>query len=394
MSNFHTVLVGGGFLALGIAALYPVLNLLALVVWRIHRGRGGAPSPEPVTLLKPLCGGEPGLYEDLRTFCLQDYPNYQIVFGLRDACDPAFKVAERLQIEYPDLSIEIVVDPRRHGNNYKVSNLINMVPHARHPVLVVVDSDAFVESDYLTTVTTPMRDRSVGLVTCVYRSCPTRGVWSRLGAMYINEWYVPTVLMAWLFGHRGYVSGQTMVLRRETLDTLGGFETITDHLAEDYRLGELVRGLGLKVVLSPYWVRGECHEPSFASLVCHEVRWMRTLRTLRPRSFRWLFLTFTLPLVATGSMLLSIAHANCTPAYGLLALALISRLTLHWAHRTTQDGTRRTRDGAIWAAGLWLMPVRDVLLCWVWFRTFWNSRVIWRGHEFDVDRNGLLRHLS
>ena len=142
------------------------------------------------------------------------------------------------------------------------------------------------DRDYLATVTAPLLDSGVGLVTCMYRGMPTPRIWSRLGAMYINEWYMPSVLLAWLFGHQGYVSGQTICVRRDTLQAIGGLRAVVDHLADDYRLGELVRRLGLRIVLSPYVVKGEHHEPKAGSLIRHELRWMRTLRVLRPRSFR------------------------------------------------------------------------------------------------------------
>jgi ceramide glucosyltransferase len=239
-----------------------------------------------------LCGAEPGLYEHLRSFCRQDYPEFQIVFGLRDAADPACSVVERLRAEFPSLPIDIVVNPQQHGCNHKTSNLINMLVRARHDVLAMADSDVFVGPDYLRTVTAPLMDRNVGLVTCIYQDIPTGWIWSRLGAMYINEWYVPMVLLGWLFGNQSYASGQTLCLRQETLQAIGGLQAISNHLAEDYRLGELIRGLGQRIELSHYVVKGLHHEKDLDALARHELRWMRTLRALRPRSFRLFFLTF------------------------------------------------------------------------------------------------------
>jgi len=323
------------------------------------------------------------LYEDLKSFCTQNYPAYQIVFGLRDPADPAREVAERLRAEHPDVPIDIVIDPRLHGSNKKVSNLINMQPCAKHSVLVIVDSDVVVEPDYLTAVTAPLLDPNVGLVTCIYRSLPTPGVWSQLGAMYINEWYVPTVLLAWLFGHRRYVSGQTMCLRQETLRSIGGFWAAANHLADDYRLGELVGNLGLRVILSPYRVEAEHHEPSFNAMMRHEARWMQTLRALRPRSFCGLFLTFNVPLSAFGMTIAVVGGSDLTTAYTLFAVALCLRCTLHLLQFSHRRGA--------WLSGLWMVPIRDLLLCWVWSQTFWSSRITWRGHEFELAPGGLMR---
>jgi ceramide glucosyltransferase len=340
----------------------------------------------PVTVLKPLCGAEPGLYQSLRSFCRQDYPEFQLIFGVRDPADPACAVVTRLAAEFPSIPIELVIDPQLHGSNHKISNLLNMLPYARHDLLVMADSDAFADADYLAAVTAPLLDRDVGLVTCIYRGAPTRRVWSRLGAMYVNEWYVPSVLLAWLFGHQGYVSGQTVCLRRDTLQAIGGLSPLANHLADDYLLGELVRAVGLRIVLSPYVLQGEHHEPTFDSFARHELRWMRTLRVLRPRSFRLIFFSFSLPLAVIG--LLAAAADSPPPVYlwALFGITVAARLVLHFAHRI--------RDRRVSLSDLWLLPVRDALICWIWCRSFFTSRVTWRGSEFDVDADGVMHPLS
>jgi ceramide glucosyltransferase len=248
-----------GFSCLLSAALYSSMSCVALIVWRLPRRARRCADLPAVTILKPLCGAEPGLYEDLRSFCRLDYPHYQLIFGLHHEADPACSVARQLAAEYPTLPITVVVDSQLHGSNCKISNLINMLPHARHELLVMADSDALVEPDYLRVVTSPLRDSRIGLVTCIYRGIPTPGIWSRIGAMYINEWYVPSILLAWLFGHEGYVSGQTICIRQKTLRALGGLQALSSHLADDHRLGTLVRALGLRIELSRYVVTVEHH---------------------------------------------------------------------------------------------------------------------------------------
>src|ERR1700679_3521171 len=303
MSLIHIFMAMVGFTSLGLAVSYALLALVAVFVWQTRKVTNNSVRLPPVTVLKPLCGAEPGLYENLRSFCQQDYPEFQIVFGVRDRDDPALAVVNRLLTEFPALPIDVVIDPRQHGSNRKVSSLINMLGRARHDVFVMADSDAYVGPDYLTSVTTPLLDRKVGLVTCIYHGEPTPRIWSRLGAMYVNEWYMPSVLLARLFGHEGYASGQTICVRRETLQGIGVLRAIADHLADDYQLGELVRGLGLRIVLSPYVLKAEHHEPTLDLLLAHEVRWMRTLRVLRPRSFNLIFFGFSLPLAVMGLLL-------------------------------------------------------------------------------------------
>jgi ceramide glucosyltransferase len=386
MLSVRALMTVVGFAGLSLAACYAVLTVVAVLVWRMQRGPRNSRSLPPVTVLKPLCGSEPGLLEHLRSFCQQNYREFQIVFGVSDAADPACAVVRRLVAEFPSVPIELVINPRLHGSNFKVSNLINMLPYARHDILVIADSDAFVGADYLATVTAPLSDRDVGLVTCIYRGAPTERVWSRLGAMYINEWYVPSVLLAWLFGHQGYVSGQTVCLRQDTLQAIGGLQALTNHLADDHRLGELVRGLGLRIVLSHYVVRGEHHEPNWDSLNRHELRWMRTIRVLRPRSFRLIFIGFSLPLAMFG-IAVDAAESSLSPAaWVLFGITLLARLVLHFVHRFSDVRTP--------VSDLWLLPIRDLLIFWVWCRSFFTSHVTWRGNEFDVDADGVMRPLS
>jgi len=136
-----------GLAVLAVAASYAVLTIAAVLVWHLRGAAAHSLRLPPVTVLKPLCGAEPGLYEHLRSFCSQDFRQYQIVFGVRDPADPALSVVERLRAEFPALAIEVVANPQQHGTNSKVSNLINMFGRARHDVLVIADSDTFVKPD-------------------------------------------------------------------------------------------------------------------------------------------------------------------------------------------------------------------------------------------------------
>ncbi len=385
MHWIHLPLEWLGLIGLSIAAGYQITALVAVVRWRLQRVVTSSEPLPGVTILKPLCGAEPGLYAHLRTFCLLGHPQLQILCGVSDGADPALSIVRKLQSEFPRLALEIVVDSRKHGSNRKVSNLINMMRRARHRVLVISDSDASAGPGYLAQVIAPLTDARVGLVTCIYRGVPTEPMYSRLGAMYINEWYMPSVLLAWLFGHEGFVSGQTMAIRQDTLRAIGGLEAIANHLADDNRLGELVRGVGQRVVLSTYLMKAQHHEPDLQVLFRHELRWMRTLKVLAPLSYCFLFMTFSVPLALPCLDIAIRSQSLSRMAWTLFVITLLARLGLHFAHRLL--------DRRPLLADLWLLPIRDGLLCWVWFRAFFNSRVSWRGAEFEVAPDGVMRSL-
>jgi ceramide glucosyltransferase len=247
----------------------------------------------------------------------------------------------------------------------------------------MADSDALVGRDYLAAVTRPLLDPNVGLVTCIYRDVPTENIWSRLGAMYVNEWYIPLVLLAWLFGNDSYASGQTLCMRRDTLQAIGGLRAIANHLADDYQLGELVRGLGQRIVLSSYLPKTKHHEPTLSALTNHELRWMRTIQVLRPRSFRLIFFSFSLPLAVLGIFLSAAMPSFSIVAWSLFITVVVARLGLHFANRLTGDLPLYS--------DLWLLPARDLLICGVWCRSFFTSRITWRGNEFDVGADGIMR---
>jgi ceramide glucosyltransferase len=376
---WHSLTSVAGLAILFATAVYALLTLIASSVFRLRR----APltnETRPVSVLKPLCGNEPSLYANLRSFCTQDYPCFELVFGVRDPDDPALAVVARLRQEFPALQIKVAVESQPSGVNRKVSNLVNMLPHTDHDLIVVADSDTRVASGYLRTVLAPLTDVRNGLVTCVYHRLSVPGFWSRLGAMYINDWYTPCVLLGWLCGDRRYVSGQTIAMRRETLVAIGGFDGVASHLADDYQLGENVRRLGLKVVLSTYVPCTVQSEPTFAALAAHELRWMRTLRTLAPKSFRILCVSFTLPLLLIG-LALSGLHPSMT-ALVLAGLTLIGRLGVAVLARVA-------RPASLWE--LLLLPLRDLVLFWTWSGAFFTSRVSWRGSEFEVDPQGMMR---
>src|SRR5215475_12430925 len=302
MSAAQLWLSGLGIALAALAMEYTIAAALALRV-----GRARAPwrtvNLPPATILKPLCGAEPALYEHLRSFCEQHYPSWQVVFGVRDPRDPALEVVRRLRGEFPLLDLQVAVNSAQHGISSKVSNLVNMMPLARHDYLVLADSDIRVGPDYLERVITPLLDERVGIVTCLYRGSPRPGPWSLLGSLFINEWFMPSVRVAALLGSRAFAFGATIALRRATLARIGGFTSIADQLPDDYRLGELTRRVGLRTVLADIEVETCVEETGPGNLVRHELRWLRTIRTVQPLGYALAGITVGLPAAIFGTLL-------------------------------------------------------------------------------------------
>jgi ceramide glucosyltransferase len=357
MPNLMTV---AGSLLVCLATLYAWAALLCRPrSWRAP----ASPAPrQPVTVLKPLCGLEPRLEENLATLFDQDYPDYQIVFGVRDADDPAIGVVRSLARRYPLRDIEVVVDARAYGSNRKVSNLMNMAPAASHPWLVIADSDIAVTPDYLGQVTAPLADPHVGIVTCLYRGRAVGGFWSRVGALFIDTWFAPSVRVASACGSSAFGFGATIALRSETLQAIGGFAPLRNRLADDFWLGQLTRERGLRTVLSSHTVTTDVAEASFAALWSRERRWMQTIRSINPPGYAFTFVTFTFPMLAAGLWL--------APTAVNAAIALLGA-----AARCSLPGGRSPAYA----------PLRDGLLLLTWLSGFAGRATRWRRHTLAID---------
>ena len=378
MSTAQLWLGGLGTLLAAIATGYAVAAAIAVRMRRAAATRPLATLP-PATILKPLCGAEPALYEHLRSFCQQNYPHWQIVFGVPDPRDPALDTVHRLRGEFPRLDLQVAISSAQHGASSKVSNLINMMPLARHDCLVIADSDIHVGPNYLERVITPLLDEGVGIVTCLYHGRPRPGLWSLLGSMFINEWFVPSVRVALLFGSRAFAFGATIALRRATLVRIGGFEAIADQLPDDYRLGELTRRLGLRTVLSDVEVETCVDEASGGELVRHQLRWLRTIRTVQPLGFTLAGITFSLPVVLGGSLL----AAGSAATLAMAAVTAAARLMINSACRSSRPLVSQ----------LWLVALNDLLCFGLWCWSFTTRRVHWRDAHYRVARDGTIQPL-
>lgn len=356
--------------------LYLVLAALAV---RRFAGAPAEPStaPVPVTVLKPLHGEDAQLYNNLRSFCAQTHPCFQVIFGVRDPADPAIAVARRLIAEFPDRDLTLVIDPSVSGSNFKVSNLENMMPLAKHDVFVIADSDMRVKPDYLATVTAPLADREVGLVTCLYRGRPVAGRWSRLAAMFVNHGFLPNALVGERLRPGVACFGATMALRRDTFAAIGGFTGLRDQLADDYALGAAIRRVGKRLVLSSQLIDTTMADADLRALVTHELRWARTLRLLAPRGFAGSIITQPLALAVIATFALGISPVMLA----VLAVALVCRLAVV-----------RVVDEALGlpATPLWLVPLRDMLSFVVFIASFLSNRVAWRDGKFRIAADGRL----
>jgi ceramide glucosyltransferase len=339
--------------------------------------------PPPVSILKPLKGTDPKMYESFRSHCLQDYPEYEIIFGVTDPNDPAIESVKVLQREFPNRRIQLVISPQILGANVKVSNLAQMLPEASYDHLIVNDSDIRVEPDYLRRVTGPLNDPQVGMVTCLYRGVAGSTLGSCLEALGISTDFCASVLAArQIEGGIRFGLGSTLAFRRADLVKIGGFTSFADYLADDYELGRRIAELGFEVKLSEVVV--ETYLPSYTlrEFLAHQLRWARGVRDARAGGYFGLVFTFGI----LWALLAVAASHGALRAWSALAVTLLLRaavtLFVGWSVLKDQQALKY----------VWLVPLRDLVAVAVWVVSLGGHEVMWRGERFQL-RDGKLRRI-
>jgi ceramide glucosyltransferase len=367
------------------SSIYFLLCLgTAAIFLREQRARKKFHSTQPLppaSILKPLKGVDPEIYESFRSHCLQDAPEYEIIFGVDDANDPAIEAVRRLQVEFPDRTIQLVMCQKHLGTNVKVSNLVQMLAVARHEHLVINDSDIRVEGDYLRRVIAPLSDLKVGLVTCLYRGVAAITLGSRLEALGISTDFCAGVLAARALEGIHFGLGSTLAFRRADLEKIGGFSAILDYLADDYELGKRISALGLSVTLSNIVVETYLPAYTFRDFLVHQLRWARGIRDSRRGGYFGVALTFGI----FWALLALVASLGAPWGWGLLADMLLLRFA-----EAIGVGRVALHDRQV-LKDAWLVPLRDLLAVVVWIGGFFGNTVTWRGEKFRLENGKLVR---
>lgn len=348
--------------------------------WRPSgRRTEAAPTPAPpVTVLKPIKGVDRGMYENLASFLRQDHPRFQVVFCLQDEEDPALALLDRLRRDFPRIDTQVVVSRNRIGFNPKVNNLSNAVPHIKHDLIMISDSDVRVEPDFLRRAVQPFDDPRVGLVTAFYQSRHAAGFGPALESLAVNAWFLPQAVGAVGLGMR-FAMGAVMMVRRGVFEEIGGFHALSLHLADDYVLGASTQALGHRIaVLRPVvacvpdvWTLGEHFR--------HLVRWSRTIFVCQPAGYvgSGLLHGFSLTLLAL------LARPSWSMLTLLALVAGVRMASVAWIHWRCVGNREILRQ-------LWLLPLSDLLQTAAWVGGFRSGKVVWRGQSYDICAKGRL----
>ena len=333
----------------------------------------------PISILKPVCGLDRNTYENLASFCCQDYPLFQIIFGVQDWSDSSVPVIRQIIHDFPTVDIQLVINDRTIGANRKVSNLANAVAKAKYEILIFSDSDVCVQPDYLQHTIQPFRESQVGVVTCLYRAA-TEGWLTSLEALSSATEFLPGVLVSNHLEGTKFAMGQTIVMRRSVLEEIGGFAAIADYLADDFQLGHLPTQAGYQVVLSPYLIDHVMTSIALKGSLQRQLRWMVGIRVSRWWGYAGLVFTYG----TVSSLLFLLTTGGSVVSWLVLGIVWTSRLGMAWF-----IGVRSLND-PIARRLFWLVPLRDCISFALWCYGFFGDRVEWRGRQFKLMRHGEL----
>jgi ceramide glucosyltransferase len=375
MLNFLPGLIAAGLAVCGMG--FYLLCLWSARSFQRTSSRQGAAVTPPVTILKPLRGVDPEMYESFRSHCVQDYPEYEIIFGVSEPDDPAVEAVHRLMREFPSCKIRLQVCPEVLGNNRKTSNLVQMLAFAQHDHILINDSDIYVTPDYLRRVMAPFSRPQVGMVTCPYRGIAADTLGSKLESIGISTDFIAGVLVArQIEGGIHFALGSTLAMSRTALEAIGGLRPLVDYLADDFELGYRIAKAGYEVVLADIVVETHLPAYSFRGFFEHQMRWARSTRDSRRMGYVGLLLTFGLPWSIFAVLLAPFAWWSWTTLAAAAALRAAVALKV---------GVSVVHDRAV-QRRLWLVPLRDLVAFGVWFASFADHTVHWRGEVFILEK--------
>jgi len=333
----------------------------------------------PISILKPLCGHDEGLEENLRSFFAQNYPDFEVLLGVHRPSDPAVEVAEKVMDQYAGkVHARLVVTGESPIPNAKAFSLNRLVREASHELLVMSDSDIRVSPNLLADLAHEFAEPKVGLITCPYRALGGSTIWSRLEALGMNTELLGGVLVARMIEGMKFALGCTLAVRRNVLEAMGGFAYLQEFLAEDFVIGQRTAEMGHQVLLSSAVIEHRIGSQRMLPNLSHRLRWARSTRRSRPAGYWGQMFTYPLPL----ALLLWAVQSGAWPVV-LLALVLRAGAAIATSEFVVRDPLLRKQ----W----WLLPFQDVLGFVVWIGGFLGDTIVWRDRKCTLLRDGRLQ---
>jgi ceramide glucosyltransferase len=368
-----------------IAAIPFIYYLIAIYsAWHFFRVSAKHKSPDssflpPVSILKPVRGLDPDVYENFASFCRQDYPEYEVVFCVGDGTDPVLGVIEQIVHDFPECKIRVLFGSGRVATNDKVAKLARLTSEAQYEHLVINDSDVRAEPGYLRTVVAPLADAKVGAVTCFYAPTEEKTVVQHLQSAGMLSDFYAGLLVAWQLDGVKFALGPTIATTRTRLAGFGGYQAIENRPADDLLVGRLVAEQGYEVKLLSYSVLTVADYDSLRDLFNKRLRWIVVMRHMRPWGHLGLIFTLGLPWALAAVAM----QPTLAVAAGYLGGYFVARSAMTWL-----IGRWGLKHRVSWEKYA-LIPLWDAMATLIWLVSFTRSTIMWRGYKYFI-RDGQL----
>jgi ceramide glucosyltransferase len=370
-----------------LAATFPLFYYAISIFssWKFFRGRLRNTSPQPftppVSNIKPIRGFDPDSYENFASLCRQDYPQYELLFCVGSAEDPAVPIVQQLIRDFPERDIRIIYGSGRTGVNDKVAKLARLASEAKYEVLVINDSDVRVQPDYFRTIVAPLHNPAVGAVTCLYVSTGDTNFTQNLQMIGMISDFFPSILVARQLDGVKFALGTTIATTRSNLQLFGGYESLENRPADDLLVGRLIAEQGLEVELLSYAVETVPDYASLSDLFHKRLRWIVVMRHMRPAGHFGLIFTHGLPWVLAAVAI----HPTLLVAACYLGTYVGMRAVMTFTVGTSGLG----RKGLLWK--LPLIPLWDAAAFGIWLFSFTRSKIRWRDGDYHIIKGQLVK---
>jgi ceramide glucosyltransferase len=354
-----------------------LLSVIRLRLCPVASSRYTFDSWPPVTVLKPVYGLETNLRNNLRSACLQDYPEFQVVFSVQDTTDPAIPLLRELQQEFGAQRVAVAIDDSQTATNGKIKNLLGALPYARYDILVISDSDVLLKPDYLKVIVAPLADPEVGCVCTLYKAVGAKTWFEKLELLTLNADNMANIIFAYVTGASKVCLGASTALRRPNLKEIGGLESLASYLVEDYEMGRRIELTGKRIAIVPYFIDTMVSLRRASDWWHHQIYWDQNNRSAQPLPFFGTVIIRSVPFALLFAALRGDLIGLAVLGGALFVRLSTSAVILGWG-LGDREGLR----------ALLLLPVRDVAALISWFLAFTKRTVIWRGTEFTLTRNG------
>lgn len=366
------LLISLGYLLISLGLTYIALRVRDQIKTNTNGMSNG------ISILKPLKGLDDCLEENLRSFFEQNYPDFEIIFGVNSNDDPAIPIVRSLQEKYPDVMSKLIIDPKISGKNPKVNNLVNIFKHAGKEFVLISDSNTRVSADYLAHLISECKDKSIGLVLSVLRGVGAANWIAAMENIHLNTYITPNVFAVETLFKRSISIGKSMLIRRSTIKKFGGFEIFGDYLAEDHLIGKKIEEMGLKVKVSSTFVNNVNEKWGLKKILNRHTRWAKMRRSVSLFDYAAETLSNPIPISFIYAVLSSdlsgliVFSGVCLfkMIYDIMILQMLG-VSLNWYY-------------------YFLSPVKDLLMGVLWYVPFFSRKVSWRGNKFYIKKDSYL----